>query len=456
MSLELDFTIDAVALSLDEECTYSQLMDMEIDFEESLDMELEVKESILKDHSVLSEDSRNLPDQHIIGAITNLSTILEALREAIRTGAGATLTIQAYPVPQDIQLIETEITFAEYLESTDTNIMDFVDNHIYVKKSGRYFFASNINVTKSIAAARTLYLYVRDMNTGELVSPYPRTIELGMGVGTFVIPTQTIIVDLLAPAVLSLRVSVSGTGCSFSLLETNFYTAMGGGSGLWHQDSAGASLLFPTAIDMQDESLINVDDVEVNDLEEEETYTSSIWTYLVGLFTSVPKSVKGHVVEQWNRIFDLNTRLTSIENKVLFETVITEDTARIDITGLNISSGVPLKFLIWGTGYESQSANLRINDINTANYHYNVSTIYGYFVLLTYPTRFFNDFSFVLHAGNIIGNLIYARELTGTLTGGIIQQSTFGLDLSKIETISVIRAGTSTFKAGTHIKLLKA
>jgi hypothetical protein len=197
-------------------------------------------------------------------------------------------------------------------------------------------------------------------------------------------------------------------------------------------------------------------DALITPLAAEATYSPSVWTYLVGLFTTVPKSVKQHLVEQWNRIFDLNSRLTTIESKVLFETVITEDTARIDITELNISSGVPLKFLIWGTGYESQSAILRINDINTANYHYNVSTIYSYFVLLTYTTRFFNDFSFVLQAGNIIGNIIYAREITGALTGGIIQQSTFGLDISKIETISVIRAGTSTFKAGTHIKLLKA
>ncbi len=55
-------------------------------------------------------------------------------------------------------------------------------------------------------------------------------------------------------------------------------------------------------------------DTQITSLATEATYTPAVWAYLVGLFTTVPKSVKEHFVEQWNRIFDLNSRVGLFED----------------------------------------------------------------------------------------------------------------------------------------------
>jgi len=197
-------------------------------------------------------------------------------------------------------------------------------------------------------------------------------------------------------------------------------------------------------------------DALITPLAVEATYTPSVWSYLRGLFTTVPKSVKQHIVEQWNRLFDLNTRVGLIENNTLFETTLTSDTTQIDITELSIAEGVPFKIMIKGAGYNGSSAIMRDNAINTSSYQYNISTIYSYIVILTGITRYLNYFSFVLFGGNIIGNVTYSRDVSGTVTGGIIQQSTFGLYITSITSITIARTGSAVFTSGTKIKLVRA
>ena len=167
---------------------------------------------------------------------------------------------------------------------------------------------------------------------------------------------------------------------------------------------------------------------------------------------SLQTSLSGQAID----INLMDSRLDNLENNVIFETTLTNDAVQIDITGLNIPEGVPFKIMIKGAGYDSSYAMLRINGINTSSYHYSTSKIFSYFIVLTAITRYLNYFSFVLFGGNVIGNVTYSRDASGTVTGGIIQQSTFGLSLTSFTSISIIRIGTSVFTSGTKIKLVRA
>lgn len=167
---------------------------------------------------------------------------------------------------------------------------------------------------------------------------------------------------------------------------------------------------------------------------------------------SLQTSLSGQAID----INLMDSRLDNLENNVIFETTLNNDAVQIDITGLNIPEGVPFKIMIKGAGYDNLYAMLRINGINTSSYHYQVSTIYTHFVVLTAITRYLNYLSFVLFGGNVIGNVTYSRDASGTRTGGIIQQSTFGLSITSITSISIIRIGTSVFTSGTKIKLVRA
>ena len=48
----------------------------------------------------------------------------------------------------------------------------------------------------------------------------------------------------------------------------------------------------------------------------EATYTPTVWAYLVGIFTSVPKSVKAHLVKMWGNINDMAARVGILEDSI--------------------------------------------------------------------------------------------------------------------------------------------
>jgi len=205
---------------------------------------------------------------------------------------------------------------------------------------------------------------------------------------------------------------------------------------------------------------LEINDIKANTLSSSEvggSIPAVIYTWFKGLFTAlIDGSLKSYIIGVLTILKDLATRVGVLENTTLFETTLTGDTTQIDITGLSIAEGVPFKIMIKGAGYDGLSAMLRINGINTSSYHYYLSTIYSYFTVLTAITRYLNYFSFVLFGGNVIGNVTYSRDVSGTVTGGIIQQSTFGLSITSITSISIIRIGTSVFTSGTKIKLVRA
>ena len=81
-------------------------------------------------------------------------------------------------------------------------------------------------------------------------------------------------------------------------------------------------------------------DTQITPLAVEATYTPTVWSYLVGLFTTVPKSVKEHIVKGWTLIQDLSSRVTALESDIRdFSLTVTQNVSSVELTNLNISKG---------------------------------------------------------------------------------------------------------------------
>lgn len=125
-------------------------------------------------------------------------------------------------------------------------------------------------------------------------------------------------------------------------------------------------------------------DTQITDLATEATYTPTVWSYLVGLFTAVPKSVLQHLVKLWGVVNDLAVRVGLLEDNLILELTVTEDTYLVEIT--QDKNGNPLnltgkyKVTIIGkssTALASNVCTIGINDI-TSNSYYSSYQATGY------------------------------------------------------------------------------
>lgn len=73
-------------------------------------------------------------------------------------------------------------------------------------------------------------------------------------------------------------------------------------------------------------------DTQITPLSVEATYTPTVWSYLVGLFTTVPKSALQHLIKLWGVVNDLDNRVGLLEDKIIAEITITENVAQVTIT----------------------------------------------------------------------------------------------------------------------------
>ena len=109
-------------------------------------------------------------------------------------------------------------------------------------------------------------------------------------------------------------------------------------------------------------------DVDLTPLALEATYAASTWAYLVALFTTVPKSIKSHLIKIWDRIYIL-------ENKVIARIEVPSPVAAIDITSLTIANEKPIiiEFYTpgaWRTPAAVVNAIVQINGITGAVYNF--------------------------------------------------------------------------------------
>ena len=118
-------------------------------------------------------------------------------------------------------------------------------------------------------------------------------------------------------------------------------------------------------------------DTQITPLSTETTYTPTVWSYLVGLFTTVPKSVKEHIVKIWGVVNNLAVRIGLLEDKYILKYVVPIDTPKVDLNidrygnAFNFVEGdildIYLRVLPF-VGLGSNRVNLQINNITSDDY----------------------------------------------------------------------------------------
>lgn len=169
-------------------------------------------------------------------------------------------------------------------------------------------------------------------------------------------------------------------------------------------------------------------DTQITQLAVEATYTPTVWTYLVGLFTTVPKSVKEHIVKGWTVIENLKSRISFLENNLILSIALTETVASLDINLPTSEYDIELEVDYTCATDGAAQASLRINDVSTSNYvAANSQTYSGFvsyvgrhaskgvyrFVLINGFVFYFCDIQQIW--GNISTQTVVNRSITGFL-----------------------------------------
>ena len=201
-------------------------------------------------------------------------------------------------------------------------------------------------------------------------------------------------------------------------------------------------------------------DAQITELEEEITYTSSVWTYLLGLFTTVPKSVKQHIVKVWIVLENLATRVGLLEDDYILKYVVPVDTAAIDLTTdkygnpLNFSNDSGFDIIIEVKQWVDGGLNrlyLRFNGINSNIYFTGTYSVLGY--IYTQGTNYASQYSVIrceIHSNEVFGNVI------GHSTTNVFYPfHTEGFNSSSINSITLSKSSTPDIPAGAVILIKK-
>lgn len=188
----------------------------------------------------------------------------------------------------------------------------------------------------------------------------------------------------------------------------------------------------------------------------EATYTPTVWAYLVGIFTSVPKSVKAHLVKMWGNINDMATRVGILEDSYLLKYVVPVNTSTIELTtdkygnafnfvegdSLEISFNIP-SWVVASTNVSR--INIRINNTSTSVYF--VHSAIPLSDLFTAGTTYKSQrtkINFTINNGEIIG-LVSNQSITSS-DGRVAELYAFhtsGLNASNISSLRLSSASGS-------------
>jgi hypothetical protein len=203
-------------------------------------------------------------------------------------------------------------------------------------------------------------------------------------------------------------------------------------------------------------------DTQITPLSVEATYTPTVWSYLVGLFTTVPKSVKSHIVKIWER-------LGLLEDTYILKYVVPVDTTAINLTTDRYGNALNLTdiTIIADIQYTGPSGmSLRINNINGELYrNYNLDP----YASVKYRDRFFieSSTSFILQK-SVIELFILSNEVVLTaqtraetatptyVAGARGVSNTVGMNINAITTINILSYNVAnSIKAGSVILIKK-
>lgn len=118
-------------------------------------------------------------------------------------------------------------------------------------------------------------------------------------------------------------------------------------------------------------------DTQITPLSVEATYTPTVWGYLVSLFTTVPKSVKEHLVKIWTIIENLKSRIGILEDSYLLKYVVPVDTTVISLTtdrygnAFNMEEGTTYQICLRVNAFvggQPNNINIRFNNNSNAIY----------------------------------------------------------------------------------------
>ena len=203
-------------------------------------------------------------------------------------------------------------------------------------------------------------------------------------------------------------------------------------------------------------------DTQITPLAVEATYPPTVWSYLVGLFTTVPKSVKDHIAKIWSR-------LQLLEDNYILKYVVPVDTTAINLTTDRYGNALNLTdiTIIADIQYTGPSGmSLRINNINGELYrNFNLDPAAS----VKYRDRFYieSTTAFILQK-SVIELFILSNEVvltsqtrgeTATPTyGGAARgvSNTVGMNINAITALNIFSFnGANSIKAGSVILIKK-
>jgi hypothetical protein len=195
-------------------------------------------------------------------------------------------------------------------------------------------------------------------------------------------------------------------------------------------------------------------DTQITPLSVEATYTPTVWSYLVGLFTTVPKSVKEHIVKGWDVIENLKSRISFLENNLIASITLTESVASLEIQLPTPEQDIEVEVDCTMDTDVATSSTLQVNDVGGSQYVTGTSRTFGGFISYvarhsvkgTYRFTLINGYVFLTMSiqqiwGNISTQTVASRTINGyinTPQSGI-NKITFAHQINAGSTIKVRR-----------------
>lgn len=198
-------------------------------------------------------------------------------------------------------------------------------------------------------------------------------------------------------------------------------------------------------------------DTQITSLSAEATYSASVWTYLVGLFTTVPKSVKEHIVKIWGELSKKGELIVDIT----LQSNVSEVNISTDKLGnpLNLSGDfqmiLDLEYITSGGAAAERNPYIQFNGITSTVYRF-ANSLNSFWNPQAIANRNRNYVNHILSIrGGKLSSLGYATGWTGTTQS---QATSYNLKLeSTVNALQSIKIFQSAdlIKSGSTIKLYR-
>ena len=198
-------------------------------------------------------------------------------------------------------------------------------------------------------------------------------------------------------------------------------------------------------------------DTQITTLAAEATYTPTVWSYLVGLFTTVPKSALQHLVKLWGVVNNLAVRVGLLEDDYILKYVVPVDTTSIDLTtdrygnAFNFVEGDEFLVIIKAEFNVNNRIDIRVNDISSPVYYWHSTNDTTKIITASSgSTLQFSEAAITIVDSEIYYKTFYRFPSNSGQLGGY----TVGANISAITKIKLFPA-SNVIKAGTIIIIKK-